>query len=215
MASAEDIYEAAKEGDVALQEILKNSANNIDVKDGDGWTALHWAAIEGHLQAAQLLMSSNASVHAKDNSEQTPVHIAAIFGSNTVLKLLLDNSSSSFNSVSAVDKDKNTPLHLACTGDGDIDTVRLLLQKSGINVRSLVNLANKDQETPIQLDVKSGKNLSTYLRRIHILEKSGISIEILVDPIDSPSLKLLSLVFSNDFKEIDRTLQVSKTFKIR
>jgi len=35
MASAEDIYEAAKEGDVALQEILKNSANNIDVKDGD------------------------------------------------------------------------------------------------------------------------------------------------------------------------------------
>ena len=41
MASAEDIYEAAKEGDVALQEILKNSANNIDVKDGDGWTALH------------------------------------------------------------------------------------------------------------------------------------------------------------------------------
>jgi hypothetical protein len=35
MASGEDIYEAAKEGDVALQEILKNSANNIDVKDGD------------------------------------------------------------------------------------------------------------------------------------------------------------------------------------
>ena len=47
MASAEDIYEAAKEGDVALQEILKNSANNIDVKDGDGWTALHWAAFAG------------------------------------------------------------------------------------------------------------------------------------------------------------------------
>ena len=75
MASAEDIYEAAKEGDVALQEILKNSANNIDVKDGDGWTALHWAAIEGHLQAAQLLMSSNASVSMQKTTVSKPQYI--------------------------------------------------------------------------------------------------------------------------------------------
>ena len=33
MASEEEILSAAKKGDVALQEILKNSANNIDVKD--------------------------------------------------------------------------------------------------------------------------------------------------------------------------------------
>ena len=177
MASMWDIYKAAKEGDVALQEILKNSANNIDVKDSDGWTALHGAAYEGHLQAAQLLISSNASVHAKDNSEQTPVHFAAESGKNSVLKLLLDNSSSSFNSVSAVDRDKNTPLHLACAGDGDIDTVRVLLQKSGINVRSLVNLANKDQKTPIQLDVKSGKNkISTFVKKLETLEENGVSI---------------------------------------
>ena len=30
------IFNAAKEGDVALQKILKSSANNIDVKDSDG-----------------------------------------------------------------------------------------------------------------------------------------------------------------------------------
>ena len=210
MASARDIYNAAEEGDVALQEILKNSANNIDVKDGAGWTALHEAVWDGHLQAAQLLISSNASVHAKDNSEQTPVHFAARWGYNSILKLLLDNSSSIYDSVSAVDRDKNTPLHLACAERGDFDTVRLLLQKSGINVRSLVNLANKDQETPIQLDVKSGKNkISTFVKKLETLEENGVSIDFLVDPSDLPFL-----IFYNDFKEIDRILQVSNTIKI-
>ena len=211
MASPRDIYNAAEEGDVALQEILKNSATNIDVKDGNGLTALHWAARYGLVQAAQLLISSNASVHAKNNGEQTPVHYAAHFGKNSVLKLLLDNSSSSFNSVSAVDKDNNTPLHLACAGDGDFDTVRLLLQKSSINVRSLVNLANKDQETPIQLDVKSGRNnISTFMKKLETLEENGVSIDFLVDPTSD----LPFLVVYNDFKEIDRILQVSNTIKI-
>ena len=210
MASTRDILNAAKEGDVALQEILKNSANNIDVKDILCETALHDAARYGHLQAAKLLISSNASVHAKNNSGQTPVHKAALFGSNSVLKLLLDNSSSSFNSVSAVDEDKNTPLHLACAERGDFDTVRLLLQKSGINVRSLVNLANKDQKTPIQLDVKSGKNkISTFVKKLETLEENGVSIDFLVDPSDLPFL-----IFYNEFKEIDRILQVSNTIKI-
>ena len=102
-------------------------------------------------------MSSNASVHAKDNSEQTPVHIAAIFGSNTVLKLLLDNSSSSFNSVSAVDKYNNTPLHLACAEGGDLETVTILLQKAE-DIKNLVSAVNENQQTPIHLAAKKGKN---------------------------------------------------------
>ena len=58
MASMKDIYKAAKEGDVALQEILKNSANNIDVKDWFGETALHLAVRDGHVQAAKVLIAS-------------------------------------------------------------------------------------------------------------------------------------------------------------
>ena len=157
MASMYDIYNAAKEGDVALQEILKNSANNIDVKDVFGETALHLAAYHGLLQAAQLLVSSNASVHAKGNRGQTPVHLAAEFGENSVLKLLLDNSSSSFNSVSAVDKDKNTPLHVACARHGKLETVTILLQNSEEDIKSLVSATNKNQETPFQLAVNSNK----------------------------------------------------------
>jgi len=75
------------------------------------------------------------------------------------LKLLLDNNaSSSFNSVSAVDKYNNTPLHLACAAEGgDLETVTILLQKAE-DTNSLVSAVNENQQTPIHLAAKKGKN---------------------------------------------------------
>ena len=68
MASAWDIFNAAKEGDEALQKILKNSANNIDVKGSYGKTALHDATRSGNVKALELLLQKQAKVNEKSKN---------------------------------------------------------------------------------------------------------------------------------------------------
>ena len=123
------------------------------INDCDGDTALHRAAYRGDEDATQVLISNSANVDEKNKSGQTPLHIAAKDGNNNVIKVLLDNSSC----ISEVDNDKNTPLHLALAQSGNLGTVKLLFQNSE-DVKSLVNAANKNQQTPLHIAAQHGKN---------------------------------------------------------
>ena len=91
MVSAKDVYDAAKDGDLALQDVLSNTENYIDVKSRDNDTALHFAAMNGHLQAAQVLISNMANVHEENQNGETPLHKAVKGGNVQIIQLLIAN----------------------------------------------------------------------------------------------------------------------------
>ncbi|XP_047100874.1 protein phosphatase 1 regulatory subunit 12C-like [Schistocerca piceifrons] len=49
-------------------------------RDGDGFTALHYAARRGHAAVVRLLLSAASDPNARDRWGQTPLHLAACWG---------------------------------------------------------------------------------------------------------------------------------------
>ena len=53
------------------------SASDVNWKDQNGKTLLHYAAWKGHKEIAELLIANGADVNAKDDKGVTPLHVAA------------------------------------------------------------------------------------------------------------------------------------------
>ena len=70
-----------------LEWALANGAD-INAKDVDGRTALHWAAWYGYTEAVKLLLAVGADVNAKDDLGRTALHWAAWHGCTEVVALL-------------------------------------------------------------------------------------------------------------------------------
>ena len=49
---------------------------NVNKKDGQGWTPLHYAASEGYLEIVKYLLRCEADVRALDGNKQMPVDVA-------------------------------------------------------------------------------------------------------------------------------------------
>ena len=62
MSNQNQLYEVCKSGTLPelqeLQELLRNNTININAKDNDGKTALHYACLNGHLECAILLLKN-------------------------------------------------------------------------------------------------------------------------------------------------------------
>merc|ERR1712232_1385347 len=56
---------------------LLQAMAEVDPKDVEGFTPLHWAAFHGHARVAEALVVMNADINVKDTSEQSPLHWAA------------------------------------------------------------------------------------------------------------------------------------------
>ena len=52
----------------------------INGRDADTATPLHWAVYRGHLEIAKALVANGADLSARTKNEQTPLHWAAISG---------------------------------------------------------------------------------------------------------------------------------------
>ena len=63
---------------------------DVNAKDQDGATPLHWAVKNGHKDVVELLLASNADVNAKESKvAKTPLHFAAEEGHSDIAKMLL------------------------------------------------------------------------------------------------------------------------------
>jgi len=118
------------------------AAPNVDVRDGNGMTALHWAARNGRTDIINMLLEHGASINTRDYNRQTPLHLAVAHKQQAAAELLiakgaLVNMRTSFG---------RTPLHMAAE-TGNAPLVALLLEKGAKTVMDYAG------DSPIDLAV--------------------------------------------------------------
>lgn len=113
---------AVRNGDTqAVRALLKGHAD-VNARQGDGATALHWAAHLDDVKTAQLLLRAGARAGAADDSGATPLYLACTNRSAPMVEALLaagaDPNATLLNGESAL---------MTCSRTGDVKAVEALL----------------------------------------------------------------------------------------
>ena len=87
---AENCYKGEKvKHDLRAAKKLRAAGADVDSKDAEGWSALHWAAAEGRSRVITYLLESGAFVDAVDPSNCSPLWAASYNGEYQAALLLL------------------------------------------------------------------------------------------------------------------------------
>ena len=118
------LIDALRAGDAGRARALIADGVDVDGRDGDGTTALHWAALHDDVETGRALIAAGARVEAANRFDATPLALAAENGSAAFIELLLD---------AGADPDAATPegetALLTVARTGRADAVRLLLDR--------------------------------------------------------------------------------------
>jgi ankyrin repeat protein len=119
------IADAAMHGDRERVRTLIRSGADVNLAQGDGMTALHWAAELGDAEMAGMLVAAGAGVDALTRiGGITPLHVAAENGQAAVAKTLLEAGA---NAKAARAVTGTTPLHFAARA-GSVETIQALVE---------------------------------------------------------------------------------------
>ncbi len=67
--------------------LLTSKSVNVNARNDNGATALHYAALRNQFEIAQLLIANGADLLAKDRQERTPLMVARATGHDKLVKL--------------------------------------------------------------------------------------------------------------------------------
>ena len=140
------------EGTDLVDDLLEAGAN-IEARDDDLRTPLHWAPENGPTKTLQSLLLRNANCEVKDRKGATPLHSAAKSQNAEVIAMLIRKGAS----VQSADNSGATPLHYAATPSFNrvqhlfTEGIEMLIKK-GANVQSADELG----ATPLHLATKAG-----------------------------------------------------------
>jgi ankyrin repeat protein len=70
--------------------VLIEAGAEIDARDSEQATPLHWAAEDGFEPAARLLIEAGTQVDGRDDQQAAPLHLAVRKYQETVTRLLIE-----------------------------------------------------------------------------------------------------------------------------
>ena len=82
------INQAIFDGNIEAVKQHLAAGTDVNAKDDNGWTPLHFAVYYGHKEIVELLITKGAEVNAKDNNGWTPLHLAVDGGHTETADLL-------------------------------------------------------------------------------------------------------------------------------
>jgi serine/threonine-protein phosphatase 6 regulatory ankyrin repeat subunit B len=125
--------------------VERGAGVNVNARNENGETLLHWASYHGQLQFVRMLIDHGANVNAEDNQGRTPLHRASeAKGSSggdhfSIAQLLMEHGAD----VNTRHENRETPLHSA-SYQGQLQLVQMLVDH-GANV----NAENSQARTPL------------------------------------------------------------------
>ena len=134
LAPIHKIIESKEENKHEVLEKMLLLGSDPNLKDSNGWTALHYAAQIGDLESVKILIEkSKADINAFSNNGRTALHLAAKENKKNVVDYLIDkilerHKNDSQIYLNAKDEHKCTPCHLAAK-EGNTSCLESLLSK--------------------------------------------------------------------------------------
>jgi uncharacterized protein len=117
------LVDAVKAGNrESVRALLQQSKRDVNAREVDGTTALHWAVQSNDLESVRLLLRAGADARAANRYGVTPLTLAAVNGSAPVIEALVKAGAD----VNATLPEGETVLMTAAR-TGDVAAVRMLL----------------------------------------------------------------------------------------
>ncbi|XP_066951014.1 transient receptor potential cation channel subfamily A member 1 homolog isoform X3 [Macrobrachium rosenbergii] len=155
-----------------------HDSQDVNVKDNQGMTPLHYALMKSSEECCKLLLKKRANVHLKNNKSNTPLHLAAERGLAKCCILLLSKGAD----VNATNDEEKTSLHLAAAA-GSRACCKILMKKG-----AELSVVDKMKMSPLHYAAKVGsaeccelllkkveKNFASYSADtpLHLAAKEG------------------------------------------
>src|SRR5262245_470902 len=162
-AGRSDVADAAMRGDSAAVRQLIMQRADVNARQGDGSTALHWAVYKGDFTMMEALLAAGADVKAATREGATPLYLASVNGDAAALAALLKAGA-----------DPNQPLRQGKTAlmeasrSGNVEAIRVLLDRGAdVNAKetlrgttALMWAASEGHAAAIQLLIERGADFT-------------------------------------------------------
>jgi ankyrin repeat protein len=116
------IIESNKEDKYRVLKKMLDMGADPNIRDSNGWTALHYASQFGDFESVKILIENKAMIDAYSNNHRTALHFACSMYFPKIVKFLLENNSDA----DFKDHLGCTPLHLSAKS-GNVECLNILL----------------------------------------------------------------------------------------
>ena len=176
LAAASDLrlVEAVRNGDSEAVRALLQEQVDVNARQGDGATALHWAVYREDLDTAELLIRAAADVNVANDLGATPLYLACENGASAMVETLLTAGA---NPNAALPSGETTIMTAARTGS--VDAVEALLAHgANVNVRettqgqtALMWAAAQRHTGVVEVLIEAGADVQarSQIRRVRVM----------------------------------------------